>query len=58
MMEIKTGDCHARRLDAGLREELLIVLGRELDSEYREVLSEPMPEQITEQIRALDNQEA
>ena len=57
-MEIKTGDWHARRLDAGLREELLIVLGRELDSEYREVLSEPMPEQITEQIRALDKQEA
>lgn len=57
-MEIKTGDWHARRLDAGLREELLIVLGRELNSEYREVLSEPMPEQITEQIRALDKQEA
>lgn len=57
-MDIKTGDWHARRLDAGLREELLIVLGRELDSEYREVLNEPMPEKISEQIRALDRQDA
>lgn len=58
IMEIKTGDWDARRLDAGLREELLIVLGRELDSEYRDVLEEPLPEHLVEQIRALDKADA